>query len=211
MRHDDYAEHVLDFTQEMKQVTESKNHDYSVNDDAMSNFKEIAALLGISPRVVWAVLWMKHVTAICNHMAQGKKLKSESIHGRFIDNANYSVLGDALDKDLELEANSSLPEKATVEVLTLDDVIEFMEGEFASITENDQTSCVRRQRLKPILHELHYMKRARDDQHGSQTADRPLQRNPGDVRDASPSNGAVAEPRHEPDDGSHLRGVTSGN
>lgn len=100
MRHDEYQEHVIDFTNEMTEVTEKKNHDYSVRLDAMDNFKLIGEMLGISPTLVWSVLWMKHVTAVINHMAQGKTLKSETIHGRFIDLANYAMLGDALVQDL---------------------------------------------------------------------------------------------------------------
>lgn len=61
----------------MTEVTEKKNHDYSVRLDAMDNFKLIGEMLGISPTLVWSVLWMKHVTAVINHMAQGKTLKSE--------------------------------------------------------------------------------------------------------------------------------------
>lgn len=101
MIHDDYKMHVAKFTNEMVEVTQKKNHDYSVrDDDAMDNFKLVGEMLGISPRLVWSVLWMKHVTAVINHMAKDKTLKDETIHGRFIDLANYAMLGDALDKDL---------------------------------------------------------------------------------------------------------------
>jgi hypothetical protein len=100
MTHDEYKIHIAKYLNEMAEVTASKNHDYSVRDDAMDNFKLIGEMLGISPRLVWSVLWMKHVTAVINHMAKDKSLRSETIHGRFIDLANYSMLGDALDKDL---------------------------------------------------------------------------------------------------------------
>lgn len=197
MRHEDYAQHVLDFTQEMEDVTAIKNHDYSIRQDAMDNFKLIGEMLNISPRTVWGVLAAKHWTAIMNHMGESKKLKSETIHGRFLDLAVYAMLGDALDKDL---ANSSLPEKPRLiddaDVFQLNDALIALKARGCSIAAENLTRI-----LEKIKH----------DQHGSEAPDRPVQRNPGDVRDKSQANGAVAESRHEPNHGPHLRGVASGN
>lgn len=117
MRHEEYHNHVHAFVAEMAEVTSKKNPDYSMNQDAMNNFKAIATMLGngsITPRIVWAVLMGKHLTAIMSHMAQGKSLKDETIHGRFIDLANYAMLGDALDKDLASPPENAEPDRLVV-------------------------------------------------------------------------------------------------
>lgn len=74
----------------------SKGHDYTQgSDDRFLNFKEVASLTGMTPLQVWAVYWMKHVFAICTYVKFGE-VKSEGIEGRFLDEANYNVLGAAL-------------------------------------------------------------------------------------------------------------------
>jgi len=81
-----------------------KGRDYTTGDgDRLSNFKQLAELLGISPMQVWATFFMKHITAILSYVREGK-VESEGIEGRFDDAANYLDLGDGLRHDLEQEA-----------------------------------------------------------------------------------------------------------
>lgn len=91
----EFREHVAFFQGKMRGIIDVKNNDYSVDDDAMSNYKEIGKWLDLSPIKVWGVLFFKHVTAIATFVRDGK-VESEGIHGRFLDAANYCVLGDAL-------------------------------------------------------------------------------------------------------------------
>lgn len=211
MRHDEYAEHVIDFTGEMTQVTSAKNHDYSVNDDTMSNFKEIGRLLGISPRLVWSVLWMKHVTAVVNHMAQGKSLKSETIHGRFIDLANYSVLGDALDDDLKSETGphksspeNAFPQNACIEYMFyIDEQLKRLSRHVGPGSGMDHEFQAMRARTKAFLEKFPR------DQHGMQEACGPVSRGPVDVHDESPSNGTVRESDDGFDASPHSQDVAS--
>lgn len=101
MTHEEYAAHVLKFTEEMRDVTRAKNADYSAGtDDAMRNYHELAQATGITPVQAWMCLFMKHVTAVMRYAKTGS-VSSETIHGRFIDMANYALLGDALVADLE--------------------------------------------------------------------------------------------------------------
>lgn len=101
MTHEDYAKHVQEFTDEMRAVTEAKNADYSAGtSDAMRNYYELSQASGCTPFQAWMVLMMKHVTAIMRFSKDGR-VSSESIHGRFIDLANYAMLGDALVNDLQ--------------------------------------------------------------------------------------------------------------
>lgn len=100
MTHGEYADHVKEFIAEMADVTSKKNPDYSAgHQDAMANYYELAAAAGVSPIQAWMCLTMKHVTAVMRFVKQGK-VTSEPIHGRFIDLANYAMLGDALVKDM---------------------------------------------------------------------------------------------------------------
>jgi len=101
MTHAQYRDHVTAFLQEMKAVTDAKNTDYSAGtDDAMANYYELAGAAGITPRQAWMCLMMKHVTAIMRWV-KVESVASEPIRGRFIDLANYAMLGDALARDLE--------------------------------------------------------------------------------------------------------------
>lgn len=101
MTHQDYAAHVLAFTEEMRAVTAAKNADYSAGtDDAMDHYHSGAEEAGITPVQVWFVLLTKHYQAIRTFVRTGS-VESESIQGRFIDLANYAMLGSALVKDLK--------------------------------------------------------------------------------------------------------------
>lgn len=103
MTHDEYARHVDAFLAEMREVTTRKNADYSAGSgDAMYDYRHTAEELGCSPREAWAVLFMKHVHAVLRWVKVGS-VESEPIRGRFIDIANYAMLGCALDKDLTVE------------------------------------------------------------------------------------------------------------
>jgi hypothetical protein len=85
----------------MRDVTAAKNADYSAgSDDAMQNYYELSNASGCTPVQAWMCLFMKHVTAVMRY-AKTNSVSSEAIHGRFVDMANYAVLGDALVKDLE--------------------------------------------------------------------------------------------------------------
>lgn len=183
MKHEEYKIHVAQFLNEMADVTMAKNPDYSMNDDAMNNFKAISTLLGggvITPQVVWAVLVGKHITAIMTHMAQGKSLKSETIHGRFIDLANYATLGDALVKDLA----NSLPENAS----TIDKMIGLANALKSQLGGDQRTRATHCQRIDQyIITQLESMKH--HDQHGSQQSEGPVPGNPEDVRDSSENDG----------------------
>lgn len=100
MTHEEYADHVLEFTDEMRAVTRAKNADYSAGtNDAMRNYYELAQATGITPVQAWMCLMYKHLTAIKRFVKTGS-VSSEAIHGRFIDVANYAMLGDALVYDL---------------------------------------------------------------------------------------------------------------
>lgn len=195
MKHEDYKDHVFAFTNEMNKVTEAKNHDYSVYDnDAMSNFKAIGTILGVSPTVVWSVLWMKHVTAVINHMAQGKTLRDETIHGRFIDLANYAMLGDALIKDL-----ASSPENTTT---SLRDLIEQSIDQATKLksmfTGGDRNSATQRHRIdQHVLTHLRSMAKTYD-QHGSAQSVGSVSGDPEVVRDASTESGPNGEPSDRP-------------
>jgi hypothetical protein len=75
-----------------------KGADYTMNEDRLSNFKEVAALIGITPLQVWAVFTLKHFFSIMNFVKSGK-LQSESIESRFQDVRNYTDLGYGLVKE----------------------------------------------------------------------------------------------------------------
>ncbi len=95
MKQSEFDHRLANFAGEMSSLLISKGNDYSVNDDRLSNFKEVAKLVSITPMQVWAVFFLKHVTAVMTQ-AQDGEVKDEPIHMRFIDIANYAFLGDCI-------------------------------------------------------------------------------------------------------------------
>lgn len=100
MTMDEYAQHVNGFLAEMRAVTEAKNPDYSAgSNDAMAHYHDAAVEVGVTPLQVWLVLLTKHLQAIRRYARTGT-VSSEAIRGRFVDVANYAMLGAALVEDL---------------------------------------------------------------------------------------------------------------
>ena len=80
-----------------------KGADYTRHDpDRLSNFKNNAKGIGLTPEQVWAVYFMKHIDAIMSYVKTGK-LESEALTGRLDDAINYLYLFEALVKDLDAE------------------------------------------------------------------------------------------------------------
>ena len=71
-----------------------KGADYADNNDRLSNFKQVAALLGVDQTTVAGVYFLKHVIAICRAI-RDKTLSSEPLEGRFDDAVNYLYLLEA--------------------------------------------------------------------------------------------------------------------
>lgn len=68
--------------------------------DCLGQFKEIAAAAGISPMQAWAILFLKHVTAIMSFAKNPAIPQAETLDGRFADAYNYIELGYGLMRDL---------------------------------------------------------------------------------------------------------------
>jgi len=89
------------FMGSMEEILLTKGHDYTGgSDDRLRNFKQIARSIGVKPLMVWYIYFMKHIDSVSTFMQRGE-LKSEPIRERFLDIANYAILGAALAKDLE--------------------------------------------------------------------------------------------------------------
>ena len=89
-----------------------KGADYADNNDRLSNFKQVAALLGVDSTTVAGVYFLKHVTAICRAI-RDKTLSSEPLEGRFDDAVNYLYLLEACfdeqDDKKQEEAFNTIP------------------------------------------------------------------------------------------------------
>jgi hypothetical protein len=80
-------------------VLDKKGADYAWKGDKLSNFREIAQLLGVHPLLVWAVYFMKPVIPLLKLAVNGET-ESEPVEERFVDARNYVDLGFALWKHL---------------------------------------------------------------------------------------------------------------
>lgn len=86
------------FVDDQNELLNFKGQDYCGDGDRLANFRRQAAGLGLTPLQVWAVFFMKHVDALCN-LARSGVLHSEPPRSRFLDVANYAILGCALFED----------------------------------------------------------------------------------------------------------------
>ena len=80
----------------IQDLSTNKGHEYSGEDDALSNFKRNAERVGITPMQVWAVFAGKHYDSICTYikesMSQEKRVLTEPIDGRIDDLITYLLL-----------------------------------------------------------------------------------------------------------------------
>jgi len=85
---------------------EKKNADYASHGiegtSGLNNFYATAAKYNMTPMQAWAVHDYKHDIAI-TQLVNGLQLRSETVRNRFIDRANYAILGLLLYEEMEAE------------------------------------------------------------------------------------------------------------
>lgn len=72
-------------------LNNKKGHDYAGDEDALANFKNHAAELGLTPEQIWGVYAGKHYDAIKTYVREGA-VASEPIEGRIEDMILYLFL-----------------------------------------------------------------------------------------------------------------------
>lgn len=77
--------------EQIVEINKVKGHDYAGEDDALSNFKESARAVDVSPLVIWFVYFDKHMSAIRTFIREGA-VQSEPIEGRIQDAILYLYL-----------------------------------------------------------------------------------------------------------------------
>ena len=75
----------------IKELNVTKGHDYSGDEDALANFKEQAAELGLTPEQILGVFVGKHIKAVQTYIREGA-VQSEPIEGRIHDVILYHFL-----------------------------------------------------------------------------------------------------------------------
>lgn len=79
--------------EEERQLLEAKGREYTMSSpDKHENFKQIAAMLGITPEQACAAYLLKHIFSIVNYVKIGKTCSNEPIQGRIHDARNYLLL-----------------------------------------------------------------------------------------------------------------------
>lgn len=78
--------------QEIVKLTNSKGKDYASDADRLSNFKDLAEQLGMTPYQIWGVYANKHWLAINAFIRNNGQLESEPIESRVHDIIVYSFL-----------------------------------------------------------------------------------------------------------------------
>lgn len=81
-------------------IVEAKRPEYTEGHvDVLSNFKVVAAEIGISPIQVWYTYFRKHIMSIAQFGKNPTLSMSEPITGRIADAMNYLELLNALIQD----------------------------------------------------------------------------------------------------------------
>lgn len=75
----------------LKELNNTKGHDYAGDSDALANFKKHGADLGLTPEQIWGVYAGKHYDAIRTFIREGD-VASEPIQGRIEDMLLYLFL-----------------------------------------------------------------------------------------------------------------------
>lgn len=83
-------------------INRTKGNDYAGDEDALRNFKEVAARTGMTPLQCWGVYFSKHIMAIETFISDGK-VESEPIGGRIDDCITYLHLLHGLLKEANEE------------------------------------------------------------------------------------------------------------
>lgn len=87
---------------ECLKILEAKGKDYAGDEDALSNFKQVGAMLGLTKYQVWGAYFLKHVMSITNSIIanpENPQVESEPLEGRITDIINYAVILEALLKE----------------------------------------------------------------------------------------------------------------
>lgn len=119
MNSKDFEQVIKDTQARTTDLLLRKGQEYASNNDRLSNFKENAKKLGLTPIQVWAVYAFKHMDSIETYirrthqhailqdrtipeaMADIDATLSEPIIGRFDDAINYMHLGIAILKEMK--------------------------------------------------------------------------------------------------------------
>lgn len=104
MKSEDFLKHREKHTTERYFLCDKKSLDYASEDDRLSDFKETAESIGITPEQVLMVFATKHWRAINTYIKNGcQDTRSEPIIGRIYDLQNYLDLLIALKEEDDVE------------------------------------------------------------------------------------------------------------
>ena len=98
------------FIARMVEILDLNGADRSNSYDRLAEFKRMGVLLGTTPIRIWAVYAMKHMDAIISYAGKGV-VENEEIINRFLDLANYAVLGAALVQEAQTFKPNETPVK----------------------------------------------------------------------------------------------------
>lgn len=83
------------YAEELMPIMKSKGEAYSGKEDKLGNFKRLAAKYQVSPFLVWAIFFGKHIDALDSWL-RGEYSDSEPVEKRIDDLTNYLFLLRAL-------------------------------------------------------------------------------------------------------------------
>jgi hypothetical protein len=103
MKQEDFEKIQNSIFNEVAAMGASKGQEYASNYDRFSNFKEVAADIGVTPVQVLMVFVTKHIRSLEQYARSGKVFSDETTHSRIIDIITYMTLLAGLLIDLSEE------------------------------------------------------------------------------------------------------------
>lgn len=91
----DFKDLTKQLLNECMAIMDTKGMAYSGQEDKLGNFKRLATKYKVSPLLVWAIFFGKHLDSVDAYI-RGEYVDSEPITGRIKDLINYLFLLNAL-------------------------------------------------------------------------------------------------------------------
>lgn len=98
MKRDEFLASANKLFDKTYEILSAKGMDYASEEDALRQFKETAAAVGVDPLQVWSVFFQKHLAAIMRFVRDGR-VESEGVESRVIDLIAYLALFNGLIKE----------------------------------------------------------------------------------------------------------------
>lgn len=92
MQHEEFDKIVLEELERLKNVLYSKNEGYAIDSDRLHNFRQAAALQGVTVKEALAGFMCKHTISLYDMIGNGKEYTMEEWNEKIGDHSVYLII-----------------------------------------------------------------------------------------------------------------------